>query len=76
MHEGRGTRYQFRVRGPLSENAAQLFPELDAVMLGQQTLFYGTVIDDAYLFGLLHRFRVQGLLILEMRCPPDHPCGN
>ncbi|MGW7259436.1 hypothetical protein [Streptomyces sp. NPDC054834] len=64
-------RYEFRVRGPVPENAAQTFPDLDAVMLGRQTVFYGTVIDEAHLFGLLARFRMLGLLVTEMRPLPS-----
>ncbi|MFJ8142268.1 hypothetical protein [Streptomyces sp. NPDC096013] len=60
----------FRVCGPVPENAAGTFPELDAVMLGRQTVFYGTVIEEARLFGLLARFRMRGLLVTDMRPQP------
>lgn len=40
-------------------------------MLGSQTVFYGDVIDEAHLFGLLARFRVLNLLVLEMRPLPS-----
>ncbi|MER7484145.1 hypothetical protein ABTX60_42110 [Streptomyces sp. NPDC126510] len=45
-------------------------PDLDSVMLGRQTVFYGTVIDEAQLFGQLARFRMLGLLVTEMRPLP------
>ncbi|GAA2768510.1 hypothetical protein GCM10010103_75520 [Streptomyces paradoxus] len=63
-------RYEFRICGPVPENAAATFPELDSVMLGRQTVFFGTVIDEAHLFGLLARFRMLGLLVTEMRPLP------
>lgn len=62
--------YEFRVRGPVPENAAETLPELDSVMLADKTVFYGTVIDEAQLFGLLARFRMPGLLVTQMRPLP------
>ncbi|MFF7049687.1 hypothetical protein ACFY94_15165 [Streptomyces griseorubiginosus] len=63
-------RYEFRVCGAVPENAAERFPELDVALLGSQTVFYGAVIDEAHLFGLLARFRMLGLLVMEMRPQP------
>ena len=64
-------RYEFRVRGPVPENAAEVFPELDVATLGEQTVFYGAVVDEAHLFGLLARLRMLGLLVTEMRQVPS-----
>jgi hypothetical protein len=50
---------------------AEAFPELEAVVIGKQTVFYGDVIGEAHLFGLLARFRMFGLLIVEMRPFPS-----
>ncbi|GAA2504909.1 hypothetical protein [Streptomyces longisporus] len=63
-------RYEFRVVGPAPEDVAAAFPELVALMMGSQTVFYGDVIDEAHLFGLLARFRRLNLLVLEMRPLP------
>ncbi|MGW0615815.1 hypothetical protein [Streptomyces sp. NPDC002788] len=62
--------YEFRVAGPVPEAVAEAFPELEAVVIGKQPVFYGDVIDEAHLFGLLARFRMLGLLIVEMRPLP------
>jgi hypothetical protein len=67
---GESMRYEFRVCGSVPENVAKTIPELDAVILGPQTVFYGTVIDEAHLFGLLARFRMLGLRVTEMRHLP------
>ncbi|MFF4360219.1 hypothetical protein [Streptomyces sp. NPDC001604] len=64
-------RYEFRVLGPVPEDVAEAFPDLVAVTMGSQTLFYGDVIDEAHLFGLLARFRKLNLLIMEMRPLPS-----
>ncbi|WP_230990485.1 hypothetical protein [Rhodococcus oxybenzonivorans] len=39
----------------------------------QQADFYGTVTDEAHLYGLLNRFQSLGLHVLEMRQPPESP---
>ncbi|MGW7385555.1 hypothetical protein [Streptomyces sp. NPDC054794] len=63
--------YEFRVVGRVLEAVAEAFPELEAVVIGKQTVFYGDVIDEAHLFGLLARFRMLGLPIVEMRPLPS-----
>ncbi|WP_406723596.1 hypothetical protein WJ438_01375 [Streptomyces sp. GD-15H] len=62
--------YEFRVVSPVPEAVAEAFPELEAVVIGNQTVFYGDVIDEAHLFGLPARFQMLGLLIVEMRPLP------
>ncbi|MFE9454533.1 hypothetical protein [Streptomyces sp. NPDC006739] len=47
--------------------AAEAFPELRAVSIAGQTVFYGAVLDQAHLFGLLARFRRCRLPLAEMR---------
>lgn len=59
------------VRHADTSSVAEAFPELEAVVIGKQTVFYGDVIDEAHLFGLLARFRMFGLLIVEMRPFPS-----
>jgi hypothetical protein len=49
--------YELRVTGCVPEAVAGAFPELKAVAIGDQTVFYGDVIDEAHLFGLLTPFR-------------------
>ncbi|MFD9669965.1 hypothetical protein ACFWAY_51930 [Rhodococcus sp. NPDC059968] len=57
----------------MSDALAEAFPELDRAVLSDQTLFYGTVIDEAHLYGLLNRFQSVGLHVLEMRQLPEAP---
>ena len=64
-------RYEFRVTGRVSTALAEAFPELDRVPIPRQTLFFGTVTDDAHLYGLLLRFQDVGLHIEEMRRLPE-----
>ncbi|MBS44124.1 MAG: hypothetical protein CMH83_13360 [Nocardioides sp.] len=65
-------RYEFHVRGRISDTAAASFPEL-TVAPGATggTVLYGPVEDDAHLHGLLDRFRTLGLTVVEMRRLPD-----
>ncbi|MDH6129920.1 hypothetical protein P3T39_006913 [Kitasatospora sp. GP82] len=37
----------------------------------EQTLLFGTVTDEAHLYGLLARFQSLGLRVLEMRKLPE-----
>ncbi|MGX1134796.1 hypothetical protein RKD49_006986 [Streptomyces glaucescens] len=64
-------RYEIRVEGHVSEMLAKVFPELDHVLISEQTLLYGPVIDEAHLYGLLARFQSVGLRVVELRQLPD-----
>jgi hypothetical protein len=64
-------RYEFRVAGRISAPLAEAFPELDRVPIPRQTLLFGTVTDEAHLYGLLLRFQDLGLRIEELRRLPD-----
>ncbi|MFB6619595.1 hypothetical protein ACIGFK_20245 [Streptomyces sp. NPDC085524] len=63
-------RYEFRISGVVPETLAANFPELDRIPVREQTLFLGTVADEAHLYGLLTRFQALGLRVLEMRQLP------
>ncbi|MFE5867479.1 hypothetical protein ACFQ6V_02365 [Streptomyces roseifaciens] len=63
-------RYEFRVTGDVSPLMAEAFPELATEPVSRQTLFFGTVTDEAHLFGLLARFQNLGLKVEEMRRLP------
>ncbi|MFF5968253.1 hypothetical protein ACFY64_31925 [Streptomyces collinus] len=65
-----GRIYEFRVAGPVSKDMAETFCELHTAVIGTQTMFYGPVVDEAHLLGLLDRFRSCGLLLIEMRPRP------
>ena len=64
-------RYEIRVDGHMSDTLAQAFPELDHVVMSGQTVLYGSVIDEAQLFGLLARCQSLGLHVLAMRQVPE-----
>ncbi|MFJ3922268.1 hypothetical protein [Streptomyces sp. NPDC090022] len=64
-------RYEFRITGHVSDTLSHAFPELDHKPASRQTQFYGTVTDEAHLYGLLGRFRDLGLHVEEMRRLPD-----
>ncbi|CAL9372954.1 hypothetical protein SUDANB105_00901 [Streptomyces sp. enrichment culture] len=64
-------RYEIRVEGHVSEMLAKVFPELDHVLVSEQTLLYGPVVDEAHLYGLLARFQSLGLRVVELRQLPD-----
>ncbi|MFF5446456.1 hypothetical protein [Streptomyces sp. NPDC012888] len=64
-------RYEFRIEGCVSETLSRAFPELDHHQAPRDTRFFGTVTDEAHLYGLLGRFRDLGLHIEEMRRLPD-----
>ena len=69
--EGPLVRYEIRVEGHLSQTLANAFPELDHVVMSGQTVLFGTVIDEAHLYGLLTRCQSLGLHVLEMRQLPE-----
>ncbi|MGX5211586.1 hypothetical protein ACWKT3_23360 [Streptomyces violaceus] len=64
-------RYEIRVDGHMSETLARVFPELDHVVMSGQTVLFGSVIDEAHLYGLLSRFQSLGLRVVEMRQLPE-----
>ncbi|MFJ3235591.1 hypothetical protein [Streptomyces sp. NPDC086787] len=64
-------RYEIRIDGRLSQTLAEAFPELDHVVVSDQTLLFGPVMDEAHLYGLLARCQSLGLHVLEMRRLPE-----
>ncbi|EPD63896.1 MULTISPECIES: hypothetical protein [Streptomyces] len=64
-------RYEIRVDGLMSDTLAKAFPELDHVVMSGQTVLFGSVVDEAHLYGLLARCQSLGLHVLEMRQVPE-----
>ncbi|MFJ9819176.1 hypothetical protein ACIRU3_28755 [Streptomyces sp. NPDC101151] len=64
-------RYEIRVDGLMSETLTKAFPELDHVKMSGQTVLFGRIIDEAHLYGLLHRCQSLGLRVVEMRQVPE-----
>jgi len=67
-----GTRYEFLLPGRLSPEICAEFPELTAQPgAAGGTVLFGPVKDSAHLHGLLDRFQVLGLTVVELRQLPD-----
>ncbi len=65
-------RYEFLLRGELSERALAALPDLQpAPSAGAYTRLYGPVPDDTALRSVLARFDTLGLTVVEMRLLPD-----
>ncbi|MEU9733835.1 hypothetical protein [Streptomyces sp. NPDC048002] len=64
-------RYEIRVDGQMSEALVKSFPELNHVVMAGQTILFGSVVDEAHLYGLVARCQSLGLRIVEMRRQPE-----
>ncbi|MER6671873.1 hypothetical protein [Streptomyces sp. NPDC000983] len=64
-------RYEIRVDGQMSETLVKSFPELNHVVMAGQTILFGSVVDEAHLYGLVARCQSLGLRIVEMRRQPE-----
>ena len=69
-------RYEFRVSGQLSERAQRAvgdFSEMRVVPVPPETVFYGTVTDQAHLHGILAFLESLGLQIVSVNRMPSEP---
>ncbi|MFC4606013.1 hypothetical protein [Rhodococcus kronopolitis] len=65
-------RYEFLLRGELSERVLAAFPELDVAPTPHAyTTLYGPIDGDTRLRGMLARFDALGITVVEMRRLPD-----
>ncbi|MDV9190608.1 hypothetical protein R6L23_20735 [Streptomyces sp. SR27] len=64
--------YEIRVEGHMSDTLANAFPEFSHVVMADQTVLFGPVVDEAHLYGLLARLQSLGLHLVEMRRLPGH----
>ncbi|MFD8749974.1 hypothetical protein ACFV0O_03150 [Kitasatospora sp. NPDC059577] len=65
-------RYEFRIAGAMPDvTVREAFPELESVLVPDQTLLFGRVTDEAHLYGLLSRFQALGLHVVELRQLPE-----
>ena len=65
-------RYEFLVRGDLSERVLAAFPELSVAPTPHAyTTLFGPIDGDVQLRGMLARFDTMGLTVIEMRRLPD-----
>ncbi|MEO6999469.1 MAG: hypothetical protein ABI112_15415 [Terracoccus sp.] len=70
----REMRYQFIVAERLTDETLADFPELaeaTSVVGHWGTALFGPVTDRAHLYGLLHRFNVLGLTVVNLQRLPD-----
>jgi hypothetical protein len=65
------TKYQFRIRGRLSEPLLERFDMLESENERVETVLYGPVRDQAELHGILERVQSLGLELIEVRRLPD-----
>ena len=64
-------RYEFRIRGRLSESVLRTFDRLDTDVERVETVLHGPVPDQAELRGVLERFAALGLELTEVRRLPS-----
>jgi hypothetical protein len=65
------TRYEFRVKGRLSEEVAGDFREFEVRQAPSGTVLVGDIVDDAHLHGVLARFQSLGLQMVSLRALSD-----
>jgi len=63
----KSTRYEFHVRGSMSDRLLSAFPDLDAEARNRETVLAGTLADQAALHGVIGRIESLGLELLEVR---------
>ena len=63
-------RFEFRVKGPLSESARREFYDLSVTDAPLDTIIYGEVIDESHLHGILALVRLLDLHLISMHEVP------
>ena len=65
------TKYQFRIRGRLSEPLLETFDMLESDVERVETVLHGPIRDQAELHGIIERVQALGLELIEVRRLPD-----
>ena len=65
-------RYQIRVRGALDPHWSGWFDGMAIADDAGDTLLIGPLADQAALYGVLHRIRDLGLILLAVAQLPEH----
>ena len=65
------SKYEFRIRGRLSEPLLERFDPLESDSERVETILHGPVRDQAELHGIIERFQSLGLELIEVRRLPD-----
>jgi hypothetical protein len=64
-------KYEFRIRGRLSETVLARFDPLVSDVERVETVLHGRIRDQAELHGIIERVQALGLELLEIRRLPD-----
>jgi hypothetical protein len=65
------TRYEFRIRGRLSDPLLARFDSLESDMDRVETVLHGPIRDQAELHGIIERVQSLGLELIEVRRLPE-----
>ena len=65
------TKYEFRIRGRLSEPLLARFEMLESEVERVETVLHGPIRDQAELHGIIDRVQSLGLELIEVRRLPD-----
>jgi hypothetical protein len=65
------SKYEFRIRGRLSEPLLERFDSLQSDIERVDTVLHGSVRDQAELHGIIERVQSLGLELIEVRRLPD-----
>jgi hypothetical protein len=65
------TKYEFRIRGRLSDTVLARFEMLESDANRVETVLHGPVRDQAELHGIIERVQALGLELMEVRRLPD-----
>jgi hypothetical protein len=64
-------RYEFRIRGRLSEPVRARFETLESDVEPVDTVLHGPIRDQAELHGVIEQVQALGLELIEVRRLPD-----
>jgi len=67
MNQPQPTRYEIHVRGHLGDTLLAAFDGLGTRAHGSETILFGTLPDQAALYGVLAQIEALGLELLEVR---------
>jgi hypothetical protein len=65
------SKYEFRIRGRLSDSILARFEMLESDADRVETVLHGPVRDQAELHGIIERVQTLGLDLMEVRRLPD-----
>ena len=57
--------YEFRVEGPMTEQAREAFCDMRIEEVPEGARIYGQVIDEAHLMGVMAQCRALGLVVVS-----------